>query len=392
MPEVEPVVADFEEVRVLPDDADSDEIEGEGPHPPTVPGGGPDDRSDVGAIDGRPVTGAAADSDRGAAARGRAVEQAVVDERVVEETMVDEPGAPGTDAEAEAEENPADVDSAPVDGPEIDEDAVVEGEPAGGTAGIEPLDADASDSDDDLFARLRRSRSETDDEAAAGSDDIAPALSEAETLEESPAERVDPVAAVDQEHPTEMDADAHPDEAAPPASEEFDHPDDAAEPFGRVMGAESGDGSAAQEASEERATAAHELARRLKRLLSDEQNDVLDRLRRTRKRRLVVADLLDELDERVTRFADVVRPVLADAASTEAGQGAQPVDDLAAELAREVAVAVADGMVEPLEEEVPLDELADPVRALYRRWKTDRIGALAERYVEAACEPEQSAV
>ena len=137
-----------------------------------------------------------------------------------------------------------------------------------------------------------------------------------------------------------------------------------------------------------RTTAEHELARRLKRLLSDEQNDVLDRLRRTRKRTLVVGDLLDGFDERVTRFAEAVQPVLADAADgRRSGTTAPPVDDLAAELAREVAEALADGLVEPLEEEVPVDEMSGSVRTLYRRWKTDRIGALAERYVEAAYEP-----
>jgi hypothetical protein len=134
-----------------------------------------------------------------------------------------------------------------------------------------------------------------------------------------------------------------------------------------------------------RVSAEHELGRRLKRLLSDEQNDVLDRLRRTRKRSLGLEDVLGDLDERVGRFAPSVQPVLASAAQDELGDEAGPVDDLAAELAREVAEALADGVVEFLEEGRPVDELADPIRSLYREWKTARIGALAHRYVEAAC-------
>ena len=58
----------------------------------------------------------------------------------------------------------------------------------------------------------------------------------------------------------------------------------------------------------------------------------------------------------------------------------------------QVAEALADGLVEPLEEARPVDDMAGPVRALYRNWKTDRIGALAARYVDAACEPTQSAI
>jgi cell division septum initiation protein DivIVA len=381
MPEVEPVVADFEEVRILPDDADR---------------GGTDDRSGDEAGAEPAVTEVAAGPDEGADGQALEPEEPVLEEGAVEQPAVDETSTRGTGAEAE--ENRADVDGVAVDEPQVDEpqvdeDAVVEKGPVGGTVGAETVSADESDPGDDLFARLRRSRSETADETATESAPDVPPTPGAEALGESPATDTDTDSdgdgATDTDNDTDTDArPVDPDRSHP---EEFDHPDDVAEPFGLVLSAESGDGSAG-EGSEQRATAEHELARRLKRLLSDEQNDVLDRLRRTRKHTVVVEDLLDGLEERVTRFADAVEPVLADVASTETGPGAQPVDDLAAELAREVAEALADGMVEPLEEELPVDELADPVRVLYRYWKTDRIGALAERYVAAACEPMPPAV
>jgi cell division septum initiation protein DivIVA len=328
MPEVEPVVADFEEVRVLPDDTRGDDSDSEGPHPAAA-GNGADDDSDTEGGDDQPATEAGG-------------------------------GQPETDAAADDESG-------------------------GGAAVIEPPETEASDSDEDLFSRLRSSRSEPGDEDATESDDTDSGLPAVETLDEAADAGADGAPSVGPEHPT--DADSDPAEADLGAQQNLDHPDDATEPFGLVLSDDTAGASSAEEVSEQRATAEHDLARRLKRLLSDEQNDVLDRLRRTRKRTLVVADLLDELDERVTRFADAVRPVLAEAAEVEAGPGAQPVDDLAAELAREVAEAVADGMVEPLEEELPVDEMAGSVRALYRSWKTDRIGAFAERYVDAACEP-----
>jgi hypothetical protein len=128
---------------------------------------------------------------------------------------------------------------------------------------------------------------------------------------------------------------------------------------------------------------AHDLARRLKRLLSDEQNELLDRLRRDRRRSLAVVDLLDDLDSRVTRFAEAVEPHLA--AATVDGDA---VDDLAAELAREVAESLADALSDL--EATGADErdaVAGEVRRCYRTWKSDRIGAVAHRYVEAAQSP-----
>ena len=334
MRQVEPVVADFEEVRVISDDDDES----------------PTDESEV-ASSGAPAE-----------------------------------ASPTTDGEADAGVEP--------DPPEADEGG---GEGGGEDAAELPeADSQASSeptgpvSDDDVFARLRRAAAET------SADDVA----RLEAVERDDADEADAADGADDAHADAAgpagpepevggdgdDESATPDAVVSPDLDDFDHPDDAAEPFGLALGAEPPGLSVDAVEAERRATSEHELARRLKRLLSDEQNDVLDRLRRSRKRSVEVTDLLDDLDERVMRFAEAVEPVLAEAALTSAGDEAETVDDLAAELAREVAEALVDGLLEPLEEGVPVGELAGPVRGLYRRWKTDRIGVMAERYVEAACE------
>jgi cell division septum initiation protein DivIVA len=346
MREVEPVVADFEEVRVLAGDSDDEAAEGEVDEP--EPGAGESD----------------GDEDAGAAAPAG------------DEPDADELDEHGPDAGAIDESGP---DAGVVDEPEP--------EPGlrGGEHGA-TTEADGRDGED-LFARLRRSRQ--DAPASGDEPEVVPAAAgDGADGEETPAATdAEPRATGEVDADGGADAEADAGRGGP----DLDQPDDGAEPFGLVIGSPS-EPTAPEDARAGRSTAEHELARRLKRLLSDEQNDVLDRLRRNRRRTLTVEDLLDDFDERVTRFADAVRPVLAEAAATTAGEAALPVDDLAAELAREVAEALVDGLLEPLEEDLPVEDLDGPVRALYRDWKTDRIGALAERYVEAACEPAPPAV
>ena len=60
-----------------------------------------------------------------------------------------------------------------------------------------------------------------------------------------------------------------------------------------------------------------ELARRLKRALADEQNEVLDLLRRAKP--AGVADLLPDADEHAARWTEVVTTALVDAAAAGAG-------------------------------------------------------------------------
>ena len=66
--------------------------------------------------------------------------------------------------------------------------------------------------------------------------------------------------------------------------------------------------------------------RKLKRVLADEQNEVLDRLRRNPKSRL--DDLFPAVDDHAERYASVVRPHLADVAHSGGSfYGASPAQD-----------------------------------------------------------------
>ena len=129
-----------------------------------------------------------------------------------------------------------------------------------------------------------------------------------------------------------------------------------------------------------------DLARRLKRELADEQNDVLDRLRRAKPAGL--DDLFPDAEEHSARWAKATVTALYEAAAAGAhwsGGGASPTADLADELAR--------GLVLPLRERIErsfvasdgnLDDVADRVRALYREWKNQRLPEAVPHAVVAA--------
>jgi DivIVA domain-containing protein len=135
-------------------------------------------------------------------------------------------------------------------------------------------------------------------------------------------------------------------------------------------------------------TVEHDLSRRLKRVLADEQNEVLDTLRR------VKPASLDELlpggpDVHVARYADAA----VEGLSTAAVWGAASVDGepsgsyeaLAGELGRTV--------VEPLRERIArsftesggdVDDVTGRLRALYREWKSHHLTAAAQHFAVAA--------
>jgi hypothetical protein len=141
------------------------------------------------------------------------------------------------------------------------------------------------------------------------------------------------------------------------------------------------------------------LARRLKRVLQDEQNDLLDRLRNVRGHP-TAAQVLPGRDAHAERFAVAGRPVLDQAARAgaefvrtslaqpaSAGCGELPeLDDLAADLA----VAIVDPLRRRLEEVFAdsagddATELAESVGAAYREWKTQRIELTASDHVASA--------
>jgi DivIVA domain-containing protein len=159
------------------------------------------------------------------------------------------------------------------------------------------------------------------------------------------------------------------------------------------------DEAALQRRDEAVGTIEASLARRLKRALQDEQNDLLDKLRNVRSQP-TAAQVLPERDAHAARFAKAGRPLLDHAAKAGAafmhsslGQEDTPastelpeLDDLASEL--------ADAIVDPLRrrlEEVfagysDTDEaaLAESVGVAYREWKTQRIELTASDHVASA--------
>ncbi len=129
-----------------------------------------------------------------------------------------------------------------------------------------------------------------------------------------------------------------------------------------------------------------DLSRRLKRAMADEQNEVLDLLRRAKPKG--VDDLLPDADQHAGRWADAVAATLGGAAEAGAathGGAASPTADLADELAR--------ALTAPLRERIDrsfsasdgnLEDIADRVRALYREWKGPRLTETTQHFVAAA--------
>ncbi len=202
---------------------------------------------------------------------------------------------------------------------------------------------------EDLVARLRAERG---DDSAGDSDDADNGTSDAAEPDEQP---VGVAEVAEEPEPEEGEPDA---EAATPFSER----DALLDPIDK------------------------ELARRLKRALADEQNEVLDLLRRTKP--AGVADLLPEADAHATRWTEVVTTALADAAAAGAGWSggsAGSVADLADELARSLTAPLRDRIDRGFAAaDGNLDDVADRVRALYREWKGTRLTDTSRHYAAAA--------
>jgi DivIVA domain-containing protein len=237
----------------------------------------------------------------------------------------------GTGGEAVAEDSPVAV-------PEPDPgraDAAAGDPPAAATP--EPDDRSEGDAGvDELFARIRARREES--------------LADAEAVL---------AAAV----PAVHDVDEEPPRVGNAGSEEvFEGRDRLVEPIERA------------------------LVKRLKRSLADEQNGVLDALRRAMGAP-DVADLLPEREEHVARHAAVAVPALREAAEA-AVEGAGPVadvSDLAEGLARRIADDVRDRLRQAVEA-APDDAeaLVESISASYREWKTARVAPLATQHVVEA--------
>jgi cell division septum initiation protein DivIVA len=119
-------------------------------------------------------------------------------------------------------------------------------------------------------------------------------------------------------------------------------------------------------------------ARKLKRVLADEQNGVLDALRRREPVRDLAA-MLPALEEHASRYHDAIATELAAAARV----GAESVSDGASATdLTTVHAALRDDLVAPLRDRLDRcvadgagdnDEITRRVRAVYREWKTQHI-------------------
>jgi hypothetical protein len=158
------------------------------------------------------------------------------------------------------------------------------------------------------------------------------------------------------------------------------------------------DEAALQKRDEAVGTLEASLARRLKRVLQDEQNDLLDRLRSTRQptARLVLPDR----EAAAERFAKAGRLLLDKAARAGAEfaltlLGLEPVvrkadlpklDDLANDLASSIVDPLTRRLEQAFSEGYDNDPvlLAESLGAAYREWKTQRIELTASDHVATA--------
>ncbi len=138
--------------------------------------------------------------------------------------------------------------------------------------------------------------------------------------------------------------------------------------------------------------AADGLGRAFKRVLGEQQNEVLDRLRRVRKgQQPVVADVLDDAGAMTERFAAVAgeplgRLAAAAMASAEPDHRARPPapGPMATAVATELAGPLHDRLARALADAGDAGEATAAARAAFREWKGQRVGALAADAARAA--------
>lgn len=135
-----------------------------------------------------------------------------------------------------------------------------------------------------------------------------------------------------------------------------------------------------------------QLAKRLKRAMQDEQNDVLDRLR-VHKGRPSLGDVLPDAAAQGARYRDLAHPLLEDAARAGAlttGTSSVPagLGLLVAELAEAVTgplrTRLDDAFAAAAREDDDVNATTERVGAAYREWKMQRIERLAGDHLAAA--------
>ncbi|HEY6533466.1 MAG TPA: DivIVA domain-containing protein [Acidimicrobiales bacterium] len=310
------------------------------------------------------------------------------------------------DADAETDElsGAADGDSATV----ADEEggAEAEGEPADAALGTDEPHAEGAEGPDslapdpvegrhsssvkvvrsgegdkaaDVFARLRQQdpdADETEDETGTETPDGPDEAAEAAEAEPGVAAEPEPVVA-------ELDEVEVVSEPEPEAVAEEGEPEGPPDPAAELV------------ARRDAATTALEknLARRIKRELSDEQNEVLASLA-SAKGNPKADDVLPAPEDHVARYQSLAVPSLAAAAtagadlvSTIAGPAAAPttVADLADELAAELVAPLRERLDRAFADGSDPDDVAQSIRSSYREWKGQRVDQIAAHAVVAAC-------
>lgn len=130
----------------------------------------------------------------------------------------------------------------------------------------------------------------------------------------------------------------------------------------------------------------HLLAKRVKRLLQDHQNAVLDRLRA--KRPPTTLELLGEIEDLLGPLAAAAEPLLGDAASAGAAAAGAPDTPVpSADLAGDIAANVVKDLRPRLEVAYSVadpEERVDCVNVAFREWRGDRVGRLVSDATHAA--------
>ncbi len=122
----------------------------------------------------------------------------------------------------------------------------------------------------------------------------------------------------------------------------------------------------------------HLLAKKVKRLLQDHQNAVLDRLRA--KRPPTALELLGEVEDLLGPLATAAEPLLGDAAGAGAASAGNPDTPVpSVDLARDVAANVVKDLRPRLEmafSVVEADQRVERVNVAFREWRGERVGRL----------------
>jgi cell division septum initiation protein DivIVA len=299
---------------------------------------------------------------------------------VVEIDLVDEAPEPDADEAAEVVDDEVGFAEDDADVVDLDDDDIELDELDDELVTVDELaDAPAGSSVDRLFARLR---AQTGDAPDAHDDELV--VVNGVELEVDPLD-VDQdaygAAAIYQREQTvavlEEDAEPEPEDDADVDPDAIHHVDQAPE-AGRLL----------ERRDKILASVESDVARRLKMVLADEQNEVLDALRRG-KAPEGIDDLLPAHGPHTQRYTEAAREDLAMVAELGAeAVGGEP-DGTGEALAAELAQTV----VEPLRERVvrciddadgELSEVTQRLRSLYREWKSQRIGDAVRHFTAAA--------